>query len=292
MSIEDREFSSDDVIYWRDKLEQRRKLFVEAREILKKHALKDLSSEETGEISKMRLHPADLATQTQDSGTYETLLSRNIQMTQSVEDALSRLESGAFGICISCGEPISRSRLEAIPETPYCLNCQMDQEEINRVSKKAARDYLFQAKAKPEVVEAMDALMVSDVMQTELITVRSYENFDVAVQLMSDNKIRHLPVLDKRGDLEGILSDRDLLGVVFRIRPSTTIEDMTDFWSKLRISNIMTKTPDTVNPETSLREAGLILLDNNISCLPVVEGNRLVGILTERDFVKLVSQSR
>ena len=55
------------------------------------------------------------------------------------------------------------------------------------------------------------------------------------------------------------------------------------------MSQVMSKTPETISPDTKLNDAATILLENKISCLPVVEGNHLVGIITESDFVKFLS---
>lgn len=276
MPIEDREFSSDEVLYWRERLEKRRKNFIEARNLLKEHGLKELSVEEAGEISRVRLHPADLATHTQEQATIDSLLEKNVKVVQEIEDAMDRLERGTFGVCLSCGDMISRSRLEALPEARLCLSCQLDEEDARRLTAKRTASVAPPSEKNKWVSHELGSLLVSDVMQEKPITVRADEKVEVVMGLMIENNIHHLPVVDKRGDIQGIISDRDVFGVTMG--------------SQKKLANIMTKTPETVSPDVSIREAGALLLDNRISCLPVVEGNRLVGILTDKDFVKLVCQ--
>ena len=58
------------------------------------------------------------------------------------------------------------------------------------------------------------------------------------------------------------------------------------------LADIMTTDVETIDPEADVREAAQILYDNKIGCLPVVEGSRLVGILTEADFVRLMAQGQ
>ena len=139
-------------------------------------------------------------------------------------------------------------------------------------------------------LETVAKIWVSDIMQKNPITVNLSESLDTATGLLSDNNIRHLPVIDKEGDIHGIISDRDLLNAILQIPPGKLLDRIENPWVSTQVRTVMTKTPETVTPETTLVEAGAILLENKISCLPVVEGNHLVGIITSSDFVKLVSQ--
>lgn len=141
-----------------------------------------------------------------------------------------------------------------------------------------------------KVLESIGEIWVSDIMQKNPITVNLNENLDTATGLLSDNNIRHLPVINKDGDIVGIISDRDLLNAILRIPPGKLLDRIENPWNTATVGTVMSKTPETVSPDTSLLEAGAILLENKISCLPVVEGDHLVGIITSSDFVKLVSQ--
>lgn len=141
-----------------------------------------------------------------------------------------------------------------------------------------------------EILDSIGQMWVSDVMQKNPITVNASESLDTATGLLSDHDFRHLPVVNRDGDIVGIVSDRDLLNTILRIPPAKILDSIENPWHTTKVSTVMSKTPETVTPDTSLLEAGSILLENKISCLPVVEGNHLVGIITSSDFVRLVSQ--
>lgn len=141
-----------------------------------------------------------------------------------------------------------------------------------------------------QILESIGQVWVSDVMQKDPITVNANESLDTATGLLYDHNFRHLPVVNQDGDIQGIVSDRDLLNAILRIPPSKLMDRIDNPWNTAKVSSVMSKTPETVTPDTNLLEAGTILLENKISCLPVVEGNHLVGIITSSDFVRLVSQ--
>ena len=141
-----------------------------------------------------------------------------------------------------------------------------------------------------QILESIGQVWVSDVMQKNPITINQNENLDTATGLLSDNNFRHLPVINNDGDIQGIISDRDLLNAILRIPPGQLLDRIENPWNAAKVSSVMSKTPETVSPDTTLMEAGAILLENKISCLPVVEGDHLVGIITSSDFVRLVSQ--
>lgn len=141
-----------------------------------------------------------------------------------------------------------------------------------------------------QILESIGQVWVSDVMQKNPIAINQNENLDTATGLLSDNNFRHLPVINNDGDIQGIISDRDLLNAILRIPPGQLLDRIENPWNTAKVSSVMSKTPETVSPDTNLMEAGAILLENKISCLPVVEGDHLVGIITSSDFVRLVSQ--
>jgi DnaK suppressor protein len=109
--------------FWRELLLNRQEaLLRQEKSILETKT--ELSPETTGEISRLRLHHGDLATDTQEIETLDSISGRNVKSLQHVDDALARLENGTFGFCGNCAEPIGQARLEAMPETPYCVDCE------------------------------------------------------------------------------------------------------------------------------------------------------------------------
>jgi RNA polymerase-binding transcription factor DksA len=82
----------------------------------------------SGNLSNVPLHMADVGTENYDQ-EFTLGLIENEQVTlEMVNEALGRLERGKFGLCIQCGEPISRPRLQAIPYTRHCIQCARDVE--------------------------------------------------------------------------------------------------------------------------------------------------------------------
>lgn len=283
--------SNDQKVHFRNLLERKRKNILAMEEASKKLDLDELSFEATGEVTHIKTHPADLATDTQQIEIFSSLSERNLQNLQEIEEALDRVDRGEYGVCLSCNDPISSKRLEILPEARYCIDCEQDFEDLK---KNFALEQFPKTSAEigelSKSIEALRKLMVSDIMRSTPLAVRQNEGLNQAMVLMADYNIRHLPVIDSEGDLQGIISDRDILNAVLRLRPWKLVERMENPWREVRVTAVMTKTPEVISPDTPLAEASRILLENKISCLPVVDGNRLVGVITESDFVRLIGQ--
>jgi DnaK suppressor protein len=77
----------------------------------------------TGNLSKLPLHPADLATDYSEQEKTMGLLEREQQTLHEITAALARVEQGVFGRCEECGEEIPEARLEAVPYARHCIDC-------------------------------------------------------------------------------------------------------------------------------------------------------------------------
>jgi acetoin utilization protein AcuB len=120
------------------------------------------------------------------------------------------------------------------------------------------------------------ALSVRDIMATNLVTVGPHEPSGRAYQLMRDRRFRHLPVV-AGGRLVGVLSDRDLRPIMFS--PSL---------AQTRVADLMTEHPTTIAPDAGVEDAASLLVIKKIGCLPVIEDDRLVGIVTETDLLAVL----
>ena len=116
---------------------------------------------------------------------------------------------------------------------------------------------------------------VSSVMTADPISVRPEDTLDEAVAILRDHPFRHLPVVTN-GELVGILSDRDLL--------CSSRGDCAPAGSRL-VREIMQPDVRTIGPEVTLGEASGILCEQRIGGLPVTEGHRILGIVTETDLL-------
>ena len=130
----------------------------------------------------------------------------------------------------------------------------------------------------------MSVMTVSDLMTSDVEALRDFDTLDVAGALMHLGRIRHLPVTDEQGRLTGLVTHRDLLGAASELLQSSggQFDD-----SKVPVSDIMIREVETVTPDTPALQAAQTMMQYKFGCLPVVEDEKLVGIITEADFVVL-----
>jgi CBS domain-containing protein len=123
-----------------------------------------------------------------------------------------------------------------------------------------------------------DYKTVGQFMTTQVFTVRAEDLVDLAASVMDWERVRHIPVEDNKGALVGLISHRDLLRLVSRGLASKRQEPMT-------VGDIMVTGLITATPDTPTLEAIRLLREHQVSCLPVVKDDRLVGIITASDFL-------
>jgi acetoin utilization protein AcuB len=119
------------------------------------------------------------------------------------------------------------------------------------------------------------------------ITITEDTGIDKALELMHSDKVRRLPVLDKHGQLVGIVSELDLLKASPSPATSLSIYELPYLLSKIKMRDIMTRDVVTATEDMPLEEAALIMAENKIGGLPVMRGDKLVGIITETDLFKI-----
>ncbi len=119
------------------------------------------------------------------------------------------------------------------------------------------------------------------------ITVGEDASVNEALELMHREHIRRLPVVDKEGRLVGIVSELDLLKVSPSPATTLSIYEIPYLLARIKMRDIMTRDVITVTEDTPLEEAARIMADNKIGGLPVMRGDKLVGIITETDIFKI-----
>ena len=127
-------------------------------------------------------------------------------------------------------------------------------------------------------------MKVKEIMVKEVATLDVNDELSLANDIMRLGRIRHLPVVDGTR-LAGIISERDLFRSSLAQALGYGSEATRDLMKKLRIKDVMVPKVVTVSPETALCEATKIMVEKKIGCLPVVEGERLVGLITETDIL-------
>ncbi len=129
-------------------------------------------------------------------------------------------------------------------------------------------------------------MLVGEQMSHHPVTTGPEMPITEALQLMKERRVRRLPVVDKRGNLIGIVSEKDLLYASPSPATSLSVYELHYLISRITVGNVMTKEVITVTEFTPIEEAACIMADNKIGGLPVVRDGRLVGIITETDIFK------
>jgi acetoin utilization protein AcuB len=130
-------------------------------------------------------------------------------------------------------------------------------------------------------------MLVGERMKSPVITVRQDMSLIDALNLMKQEHIRRMPVV-KDGKLVGIVSEKDLLNASPSPATSLSVYEMNYLLSKLQIKDVMTKNVLTVTEDTPIEEAARIMADNKIGSMPVLQDDRIVGIITETDLFKML----
>lgn len=137
-------------------------------------------------------------------------------------------------------------------------------------------------------------MRVSDLMSTKVFTVEPHDLIDRVFFLIHYEKIRHLPVVEK-GKLAGIVSDRDLYKALGPRSNSNAIEankDQTQLYvANNKVAHIMHRGVVTITPEAMASEAASKMVEHRIGALPVVEGDKLVGIVTATDILRVFAKT-
>jgi CBS domain-containing protein len=121
------------------------------------------------------------------------------------------------------------------------------------------------------------SILVEEFMTTDLFTVHKHDILELVADIMEWQKLRYIPVEDEKGKLTGLITSRMLLKHFAKNKDSnsTTVQDL------------MIKDPIVITPESNIYEAMSILKKEGIGCLPVVKNKKLVGVVTENNFLNI-----
>jgi CBS domain-containing membrane protein len=138
----------------------------------------------------------------------------------------------------------------------------------------------------------MSTIEVSDLMTSRPFTVSVNDSLQEVYDLMNEHGIRHVPVVTKGRELEGIVTHRDLVNYALFAIGDLPYSEKRAFLKETFVALAMTKNPETIAPDSNIEDAARMMLENKYGCLPVTEGNKIVGILTEADFIKYLLKIR
>ncbi len=125
-------------------------------------------------------------------------------------------------------------------------------------------------------------------MGTPLVTISAGDRLSTVEDIMTLGHVRHMPVV-QGGKLVGVVSERDLLRASLSGLSIHRDEERRAFLHVVEIGRVMSTPPIVVAPEATVEEAASIMAEKKIGCLPVLEDDALVGIVTETDILRWVA---
>ncbi len=137
------------------------------------------------------------------------------------------------------------------------------------------------------VPKGASSVNVREIMTVDPVTVHPETSLPDAAQLMRARKIRRLPVVDDRGALVGIVTDRDVKEASPSPATSLSVWELTYLLARTPVRDVMRKTVITLAPEDPVEHAALLMREHKIGGLPVMDQGRVVGIVTESDLFRL-----
>jgi len=133
-------------------------------------------------------------------------------------------------------------------------------------------------------------MRIKDIMTTNVVTVNEKASFMDARRIMEAHRIRRLPVVS-RDRLVGLVTKHKLLEVTPSPASSLSKWELNYLLDELTVKEIMVKNPYTVSPDTPIEEAMRMGQEKGYGVFPVVEDGRLVGVVTESDIVRLMTEA-
>ncbi|HJX16308.1 MAG TPA: CBS and ACT domain-containing protein [Candidatus Deferrimicrobiaceae bacterium] len=128
-------------------------------------------------------------------------------------------------------------------------------------------------------------MIVAKRMMRNPVFVDENDSMKKAMDIMKEREIRHLPVLKGGDKLVGILTETDIKQASPSPATGLEIREIYYLLDKVKVKQIMTRRVFTISSDAPIEEAALIMREKKIGCLPVVDGGKLVGILTETDIL-------
>ncbi len=129
-------------------------------------------------------------------------------------------------------------------------------------------------------------MLVKDRMTPNPKTITPDASHPEALRMLHKEKFRYLPVVDKAGKVIGMVTETDLLHAAPSSATSLSIYEMNYLLANLKIHDVMSSPAITVAEDVPLEVAAKIMIDKEIGCLPVLQGEKLVGVITETDIFK------
>jgi acetoin utilization protein AcuB len=133
-------------------------------------------------------------------------------------------------------------------------------------------------------------MLVKERMTLHPLTMEPTASITEVHRYMRENNIRHLPIVDKRNRLVGLVTRETLLQAMPSSVTTLSIWEMNYALNKLKVRDVMVKDVITVEEDMSIEKAARVMAENKIGCLPVMRGEALVGIITDVDMLSTLME--
>ena len=130
-------------------------------------------------------------------------------------------------------------------------------------------------------------LKVKDIMTSEVFVLHAAQTLELVRSLMRIKHVRHVPIVEPDNTFVGLMTHRDLLAQTISHLADVDEEEQEYLDRNIHIMNIMKTDVTIADPEMDICSAITLLLEHKYGCLPIVSEGKLVGIVTEADFLKL-----
>lgn len=131
----------------------------------------------------------------------------------------------------------------------------------------------------------MVGMRILDIMEQKIVTISVDDRLSTVEDIMTLGHVRHMPVV-KAGKLVGVVSERDLLRASLSNLSDFGSDQRRAFLQAVEINRVMSSPAVVIGPEASVEEAAMVMAEKRIGCLPVVEGDKLIGLVTETDVLR------
>lgn len=131
----------------------------------------------------------------------------------------------------------------------------------------------------------MGQTRVRDLMQEKIVTIGASDRLSTVEDIMTLGRVRHMPVV-QGGKLVGVVSERDLLRASLSNLTRFDSSERRAFLNGVEIARVMSAPPVVIEADAPIEHAALVMAERRIGCLPVMDGQMLVGLLTETDLLR------
>ena len=130
-------------------------------------------------------------------------------------------------------------------------------------------------------------MLVKDRMTSDPVIITTDTSLKDALEIVRSNPFRHLPVLDEDGKLVGIVTEKSLVYASPTSTSALSVFEVDYILSRTKVGQIIQGSVVTVGPDWPIEEAARVMVDHRIGCLPVVEDDKVVGIISDTDIFRV-----